>query len=278
VVLLPPAARFAAALLRTFARAALLWMAAMIVFGDGSSATNTFAQIRRFVALFLAPEAAAWCLLRAFAARATVEHGVLLLARGRQRLQLALRDIAGVQPWRVPLPGPGVSLRLASGGHWRHGVGVADPGAFLGALQAAGGVSLQEPAASRASIFLRARLAVRRGRLGHPVAKFVVLPLLLAIPAFRLHQHIAYGSAFGELQAFGGIAYLKGFALWWAAWAIGVLMAAAVLRALVEAIAFLGVLARPAAAAQIRGWLERLALAALYLGLPGWLLLRLLSP
>ena len=128
------------------------------------------------------------------------------------------------------------------------------------------------------SIYLRARLAVRPGRLGHPVAKFVVLPLLLAIPAFRLHQHIAYGSAFGELQAFGGIAFLKGFALWWAAWAIGVLMAAAVVRALVEAMAMLGVLARPAAATQVRGWLERLALAALYVGLPGWLLLRLLAP
>ena len=71
--------------------------------------------------------------------------------------------------------------------------------------------------------------------LDRPLVKFGLFPLLLAIPAFRLHQHIAYGSTFGEYHTFGLQAYLTTFALWWAAWAIGVVLCAAALRAAIEA-------------------------------------------
>jgi hypothetical protein len=60
-------------------------------------------------------------------------------------------------------------------------------------------------------------------------------------------------------------------------WVIGVVLCSAVLRTLVEAGTIAGVLLQPAAVPQLRGWLERLALGALYLGLPAWLLLRLLA-
>jgi apolipoprotein N-acyltransferase len=118
------------------------------------------------------------------------------------------------------------------------------------------------------------RLAIRRGRLDRPLAKFVLFPLALAVPAFRLHQHIAYGSAFGEYFSFGLAAYLTTFALWWAAWAIAVVLCAAALRAAIEAGTLAGVILRPAHAVDARRLLERLGLAALYLGLPAWLLLR----
>jgi apolipoprotein N-acyltransferase len=275
VVVLPAGARLAAMLLRVFARGALLWLGAAVAFGDGPLQSNTFAQVRSFAAFFLAPELAAWFVLRAFVARASIEAGVLVLARGPRRAELALRDIAAVQPWRVPLPGPGAWLRLASGERWRYGI-LADPFALAGGLRAAGASAPPLPA-SRTTAYLRARQLAGRTRLDHPVAKFVLLPLLLAIPAFRLHQHIAYGSSFGEIQAFGLLAYLKGFALWWAAWAVGVTVAAAVLRVLTEAGTAVAVLLRPAAAGEVRRWLERLALVALYLALPAWLLLRLVG-
>src|SRR5205085_10799124 len=120
--------------------------------------------------------------------------------------------------------------------------------------------------------------AVRHGRLDHPLVKFVLLPLLLAIPAFRLHQHIAFGSSFGEFYSFGLAAYLKAFALWWAAWAMGVVLVAAAVRAAIEAGTLLALLVQPSATTEVRRWLERLGLALLYLGLPAWLLLRLLAP
>ena len=277
VVVLPPMARLAAGLLRTFARVSLFWMLAAIAFGDAPLQAKTLAQVRIFAALFLAPEAAAWFVLRAFAARTAIEDGFLVLTRGRQRLELALRDIVAVEPWRVPIPCAGAWLRLATGKRWTYGIAVADPFAFARGLQVAG-ARLQEAPPSRASLYAGARLAIRRGRLQQPVAKFVLLPLALAIPAFRLHQHIAYGSAFGEFYTFGLMAYLEAFALWWAGWGVGVVLCAAVLRALIEAGATAAVLAQPSAAIPARRWLERLGLATLYLGVPVWLVLRLAAP
>lgn len=277
VGVLPPLARLAAGLLRTFARASLLWMVAAVALGDALLQARTLAQIQAFAALFLAPEAAAWCILRAFTARTAVEQESLLLTRGSQHLQLALRDIVAVEPWRLPVPGSGAWLRLASGERWRYGLAVADPFALGRALKEAGAWRLQEAPPSRPSLYALARLAIRRGRLDHPVAKFLLLPLALAVPAFRLHQHIAYGSAFGELYTFGPVAYAKAFALWWAAWIVGVALCAAVLRTIVEAGTIAAVVLHPSASIRVRHWLERLAVAALYLGVPAWLLLRLLA-
>ena len=278
VVVLPVEARFATGLLRTFARASLLGMVAAVAFGDALLQPNTLAHIRIFVALVLAPEAAAWFVLRAFRARIAIEHGSLVLTRGRLRLELAVERIAGVEPWRAPIPIPGAWLRLRSGERWRYGIALADPLALARALEAAGAPALREAPPSRASLYATARAAIGRGRLDKPLAKFVLLPLALAIPAFRLHQHIAYGSGLGELYTFGLVAYLKAFALWWAAWAIGVTLCAAVLRTLIEAGTIGTVLLRPAASIELRRWLERFGLAFLYLGVPAWLLIRLMAP
>ncbi|MBT9500130.1 MAG: apolipoprotein N-acyltransferase [Burkholderiaceae bacterium] len=275
VAVLPRSARIAAALLRAFARGSLLWMVAAILLGDGTLPSNTLAQIRTVAALFLIPEAAAWCVLRAFAAGAGIEQGLLVLTRGRRRLELPLRDIAAVEPWRLPLPGPGAWLRLVSGERWHHGLALDDPLALARALAADGGPRLREIPASRAALYARARLAIGGGRLASPLAKFVLLPLALAVPAFRLHQHIAYGSSLGEYYSLGLLPFLKSFTLWWAAWAIGVVLCAAVLRTAIETGTLVALLLGPARATEIRRWLERLGLVTLYLGLPGWLLLRL---
>ena len=48
-----------------------------------------------------------------------------------------------------------------------------------------------------------------------------------------MHEHVFvldpealqnYGSAFGEFHSFGLLAYLRGFALWWAGWVIAVVV------------------------------------------------------
>jgi apolipoprotein N-acyltransferase len=270
VAVLPPAARWSAGLLRGFARASLLGMGAAVLLGDDALRSNTLAQIRTFVALFLAPELAAALLLRAFAARASIESGALVFARGARRLEVRLRDIVAVQPWRLPLPADGVTLRLAGGGH--HGIAHADPAAFARAIADASGVAL-----APGSAYAQARRAIRRGPLDRPAVKFILLPLLLAMAAFRLHQQIAYGSAFGELQSFGLGAYLRGFALWWAAWAIGVALCAAALRTAIEVGTLLAVWLRPSVAASTRRALEGFGLAALYVGLPAWLAWRALG-
>ena len=272
VSVLTPATRIVAGALRVLARGGLLGMIIAMALGDVALQTNTLAQIRAFVALFAVPEAAAWCVVRAFAARASVADGLLVLAAGARRLELPLADVARVVPWRLPIPGPGLSLQLVSGERWPHGLALARPDALARAL---GGTPPAAP--SPVARYAQARTASRRSPLDAPGFKFVLLPLALAIPAFRLHQHIAYGGGFGEYLSFGLRAYATTFALWWAAWFIAVVLCAAALRVVVETATLTGALVAPAHAATTRQAVERLALAALYLGLPAWLAVRMLA-
>ncbi len=310
VALLTPAVRFTAGALHAFACGALLWLAATMVAGEGALASNTLAQIRAFIALVLAPEAAARGLLWASRATLSLQGGLLVLTRGTRRIELALREVVALRAWRVPSPAPGVSLRLASGATWRYALAHVDALALQSALAAQssqerpqtcrfapgpprgieqsgkatfaqeantgdGGAPMTPVAPAWAARYAQASLAPRGHHfLNHALTKFALLPFLLALPAFRLHQHIAFGGSFGEAQMFGVAAYAKGFALWWAAWAIGVMLVAAVLRALIECITLAVVLWRPARVPVVRPTLERLGLAALYLGIPAWLALR----
>jgi apolipoprotein N-acyltransferase len=273
VALLPPAARIAAGALRAIASLSLLAMAALMLFGDGGLLAKPLAQIRWFIALVLVPELAAWMVMRAFSARAALESGALVLARGAYTLKLPLADIATVQAWRSPLPAPGATVRMASGA--RHAL----VGADAIALRAAMGMPADQP--PPADRYAHAALAVRAEHhrlawLAHPLTRFALLPFLIAVPAFRLHQHIAYGSTFGEWQTFGAQAWLTGFALWWAGWAIAIAIVAAVLRVLIEAATLVTLRLQPAAALPSRRMFERIGMALLFLGPPAWLLARVL--
>ena len=281
VAILPFAARLVAGSLRCFARASLLGLAAAFLFIEPLR-SNTLAQCRWFAALFLLPELASWCVLLAFRAQAQLEEGELILKRGRQRIRLALSDIAGVELWRIPLPSAGVNLRLSSGSLWPFGVAIMgahpNPIAFRFALPLSGATAENALPIGWLTEYQNARFSKAQtklqARLNHPLCKFVLLPLMLAIPAFQLHQHIAYGNAFGEAISFGLKAYAVAFGLWWAAWTIGVTLSAAVLRAVIEAVAAFGLLFRPTQALNDRRILESCGHLLLYLGLPLWLYLQ----
>lgn len=274
VFVLPPAVRIAAGVARVSARAGLLAMCLAMLMSD-SLRSNTLAQLRLIAVLFVLPEAIAWCLLMAFSAQASLANGRLVLARGTQRLELELAQVARLAPWRLPLPGAGVDLHLSGQGRWPYGLLVPDARRFCIAL--GHGAGSDGGAGSLFEVYTQARLALGRWRLDHPVAKFVLLPLLLALPAFHLHQRIAYGSALGEYYSFGLQAYLLAFSLWWAAWAIGVLLGATLLRTVIEGGSLLAAALRPGQASQVRGGLQSAAHAALYVGLPAWLLWRMLG-
>lgn len=272
VAVLPGAARMAAGALRLGARAGLLWMCVALL-QDESLRTNTLAQMRMFGALFLVPEALAWCVLFVYAAKAAIEGPSLVLTRGRDRMAFALSEIAAVRMWRIPLPCAGLSLRLADGSRYR--LALSDPGRLTAALDAAGGPSVT--ARTVMQTYAQAALAIRRSRLDHPLVKYLLLPLALAIPAFHLHQHIAYGGAFGEYHSFGLKAYLSAFALWWAAWTIGVVLCEALLRAAIGAGTLAAAVFGPARTPAVRRELERAGHAALFLGLPAWLCVTIYS-
>jgi apolipoprotein N-acyltransferase len=226
-------------------------------------------------ALFLLPEAVAGCVLLAYSARLSVGQGLLVLRRGQQRLDIALKDIAAVRLWRLPTPGRGLTLHLKSALSPTYHLATADP-ARTGRRAGGGGRPVhvgRKPRRARRATPKRWR-SVRRGRLDSPWVKFLLFPLLLALPAFHLHQNIAYGgwlrraSTPSVLRAYG-----LTFAIWWATWSMGVVLCAAALRAVVEAATLLTLAVHLPQTAAVRATLERMALAVLYLGLPGWLLL-----
>jgi apolipoprotein N-acyltransferase len=272
VSVLPGAARLLAGLLRGYARLSLLGMGAAMLLDD-SLRGNTLAQMRLFVGFFLLPEAVAGCVLLAYSARLSLGQGTLVLQRGKQRRDIASKDIAAMTLWQLPMPGTGLTLHLTPAQAPTYHLATADPLALAGALEAAGAPSMRAEAPSRAARYAQAVASVRRGRLDSPWVKFLLFPLLLALPAFHLHQNIAYGGWFGEFYTFGLKAYGLTFALWWASWTMGVVLCAAALRAVVEAATLLTLAVHPPQTAAVRATLERMALAVLYLGLPGWLLL-----
>ena len=137
-VVLAPAWRVAAALLRMLACGGLLWMGVAALSPD-SEQINSLTQMWMFAGLVLAPKAAAWSIRRAFAATMRVENGLLVLEQRERRIEIRVNEIAAVEPWKFPLPGPGLCLRLQSGRRWSHGIAVADPTAMVHALISAGG-------------------------------------------------------------------------------------------------------------------------------------------
>ncbi len=276
VVLLTTGWRAATALLRACAGAGLLWLALRMLLRDGPQ-VNSLVQLQIFIWVTLAPAAAAWAIQRAFAARARVDAGMLVLQQGHQRIEVPVDRIVTADAWRIPLPGTGMDLVLASGARFAHGIAVADIRALLRALSDAGSpVRLAGAVSTRMADYATARALAMWPRLDHPLVKFVLFPLLAALPAFRLHQRIAFGGTFGEYYTYGLVAWLTGLLVWWAAWSIGLMMFAAVLRIVVET-GHVAVLHWPARARAVRRTLTALSRVIFYAGLPAWLAVRLFA-
>lgn len=273
-VVLSPAWRIASGLLRILAFAGLSLIGVIALFFIIEPA-NTLTQIWMFAGLVLAPEAAAWAIRRAFSATLRIENGMLILEQPGRRTEINTRDISAVDPWTLPIPATGAWLKLASGRRWSQGIALTDPAALIRALVHAGGPpALSDALTRRATAYARVRAAIPRWRIDHPLIKFVLFPLVPALPAFRLHQHIAYGGTFGEYHTFGLKAYLIALGIWWASWAIGLVLFAAVLRVGIEASTIAAIASRTERAGDVRNSLEGLGRLLFYVGVPVWLLMR----
>ncbi len=276
-VVLPSFWRAAAGLLRVFTFGGLSWIGMAQLFGDGAQ-TNTLTQIGMFAALVLAPELAVWSIMRAFSARLSIENEMLVIEQRERRIEIPVKEIVALEAWKFPLPEAGMYLRLKPDQRWSFGIAIADPSAFSRALISAGGMPvLADALAGGMSIYARVRQAVPRWRIDHPAFKFLLFSLVPALPAFRLHQHIAFGGTFGEYYTFGLKAYLIALAIWWASWVIGMVLFAALLRVVIEAVTLLSIAVRPQRAIDARTAMENLGRLLFFVGVPAWLLMRIWS-
>ena len=275
--LLSPAWRAAAGALRLWAGLGLAWLALDMVLRMGLQ-VQSLAQLKLFVFAVVLPALGAWAIGLAFAAKARVQAGVLVLEQRGQRIEIPLASIIALQPWRLPLPRAGLHLQLASGQRWSRGLVLADPLALQQAMAAAGSPAHFDGAvSSRLAHLFQLRAATVRRWLDHGGVKFALFPLLPAAVAFRLHQVIAFGGPFGEYYTYGLKAWLTGALIWWASWSIGLMLFAAVLRVVIEAATLLALPLPRARSLAVRDALSWLARIAYYLGVPAWLAWRLLS-
>lgn len=271
---LAPFWRVAAGLLRVFAGAGVLWLGYQIVIGEE---INPLAQTRMFAGLILAPAIAAWCITRAFKASLKIENGMLLISQSQRSIEMPVKEIVTVKWWKFPLPMTGVNLQLASGKRWSHGIAMTNPSALIEALLDAGATpELADSKKGFMSAYTHVRASVVRWRMDHLALKYIVYPLVPALPAFRLHQHIAFGGTFGEYYTYGLKAYLTALLIWWASWAIGMALFGALLRVIIETGTVLTMLMRRENAEDVRHWLEIIARLLFFVGVPAWLLLNIL--
>lgn len=276
-LLLAPWQRVLLAGLRIASRLGVLVLAGIALAGDEAS-RGMLAQLRQFALLVLVPEAGAWLLAGWTRARLSVDHDHLRIEARRRCIEIPLRSLAAVRPWHLPLPSTGVDLVLAASGRWPQGLALRGPDAFVAALARAGARALDAPPATTRRAWRDRALALPpRPRLDHPLLKFVLFPLVPALPAFRLHQHIAYGGSFGEWQTFGAGAWFGALALWWASWAVALVLLAGGLRLAVEAAAAMVLALRPQRVVHARAALLGIARLVYYVGVPAWLALRLLG-
>ncbi len=268
--LVPTAWRWAIASLRALAAAGLLWLL-LAMLRDGFS-VYSIKQLQFYAGAVVLPLMAAWAVRRWCAFAARIDGGLLVLQQRTQRIEIPLQSLAMLRPWRWPMPMPGLDLVLSSGR--RFSLATPDPLAITEAISTVAPKAAVD--ASSVASFARHRAAAGHRWLDSALVKFALFPLLPALIAFRLHQIIAFGGTFGEYYTFGLAAYLSGLSIWWASWSLGLMVYAATLRVVGEALMPIVQAAGPRQAAPARNAIEWLLRLGFYLGVPAWLLARLL--
>jgi apolipoprotein N-acyltransferase len=230
--------------------------------------------IRTFVLLFVMPALAARVIARGMAARVELGDGDVTIERPGVRVDVPLSAVAGVAPWRVPLPAPGFALVLGSQRRVRPGIASHDPDPLLRALAGRGGTRAATAVDHPTIVYARARAAWGRWRWTHLAARFPLFALGPTLLLFNVHQHIAYGGFFGQYYLMGLRPYVLTFAVYWATVTIYHVLYASVWRGLAEPICLVAAAVAPSRAARVRRAAEFAIRGVYYAGVPALLVLR----
>lgn len=270
---LPGAARLAAGVLRTISRASFPVLLVALVRASDPPLTPAVLA-RALFALALLPELCARLVLRAFAAECRIEAGVLHVDGLWRRIEVLCDELERVVLLRLPLPTPGLSLALRSGGRLGVGLAAEDPAQLLAALGSAGVSTPPEHDAARA--YASARAACPRRWWDRGLVKIGLASLVPGAIALYAHQHIAFGGVFGEYYLMGPGAWLASAGGYWFGSALYLVLWAGCFRLGLETLAWLGALGAPRHAVGLRRIGERSAAALYYASIPLLLALRFL--
>jgi len=200
------------------------------------------------------------------AASLRVEPAQLVLQRRRVRFEIPRASIDSVRPWWVPLPGPGLTLRMKSGRSFHYRLRLPDPQPLLESL------GKEDPLAAAARhpsvAFAQARHALVRTCWYHLAFKFVLFPLLPTLIFFRAHQYITFGGPFGQYQMYGLGPYLKSLAGHWGTFIVQLILFASLWRGVGELVALAGAWLSPRHARGVRRAVEIACRLLYYVGFP----------
>jgi hypothetical protein len=275
-----PALRLLATSAQVLSAGNLLYLVALSLLGllEGLDPPSPERMALQLVAFSLLPLGLVWLLRRLTAATVDFERAParLVLQLRNVRFEIPLESVTGLEPWKLPLPGSGLTLRMKSGRRFEYHLQVAAPASLLTALGAslpAAAVAAEHPG----SRLGQARHDWRRRLWDTPAIKFGLFPLLPTSIMFRAHQYITFGGPFGEYDVFGLAAYLKTFALYWVSFTTGLLLYAGFWRILAELLAFALTWLVPSGARGIRLAAEWLCRLAYYVAFPALLAWRFLG-
>jgi hypothetical protein len=264
-----PALRLLAATAQVLSAVNLLHLVALSLLGilEGYDVLSPLDMLIRLGVFSLLPTALAWLLSRFTASTLHLEPARLVLELRGVRFEIPRESVTGLEPWRLPLPGSGVALRMKSGRLFEYRLQLPNPTSLLSAL---GGTLPSATAAADhpSSRFGQARHDWRRRFFDKPAFKFGLFPLIPTAIMFRAHQYITFGGPFGEYDMFGLEAYLKTFAGYWIGFTTGLLLFACFWRFLAEALAFPLTWLLPRRALGVRRAAEWLCRLVYYVGFP----------
>lgn len=276
VLLLSKPLRLVLIALHAIALLGLIWLALRMLWIDGLQ-VNSLTQIYGFAAFVAGPILLSWLIQAGKRYQARIQDGQLQFVRPGTRIEIDLDRIQSIEVLRLATPLPALVLSFDSGQRFESLIAVADPAALSAAVTGSASGRWANAVSAR-----RAEEASTRARTAHAWLdatwfQYGLWPLLMALPAFRLHQHITFGGTFGEWQTFGAGAWLVGLLIWWVAWAIGLALFGSFLR--ITAVVLRQLLQRWRRPDDWHGvrtiaWIRR---AVYYLGVPLWLAVRILG-
>lgn len=269
-----PALRLLAAAAQILSASNLLYLVALSLLGilEGLDPPSPLQMLKQLAWFSLLPLVLVWVLRIFIASTLRVEPTRLVLQLRGVRFEIPLESVTSVEPWRLPLPGSGLSLRMKSGRRFQYALQVAAPVPLLNTLGTS--VPSAAPAAEHPGSRLgQARHDWRRRFLDAPAFKFGLIPLVPTAIMFRAHQYITFGGPFGEYDAFGLGAYLRTFALYWVSFTSGLVLYAGFWRFVAEILAFALTWLLPSRSGGIRAaaeWLCRLMYYVAFPALMAW--------
>jgi len=251
-------------------RFAGVWLVALQVLLATDPPVTPPLLARQFALFVAVPFLAEWVLRRPFRAEFSTQAGTWVVRGARRQIEVPWAAIAGVSPWRIPLPAPGWTVFLRSGkrlrerleGLPRHWIEPWCKGLA--------------PGEQRRAAFALARCGMAPWRWYDYAFKFAGFALLPALLAFHLHQHIAYGGFWGEYYLRGPLAYLRTWVIYYGTVLAYLLLYAGMLRSVTELLAWV-LTVTTGRAERWRQAAERLCRLAYYAGVPSFLALRLIG-